>query len=81
LILHLCLILFFSLGKANQLGPPALDALKKGLQDHLRMLKQTETNTKQPNAVLEHDAAKRRADKLAEILRVFFTFESLYLFF
>nr|CAD2186101.1 unnamed protein product [Meloidogyne enterolobii] len=63
------LSLILTLGKANQLGPPALDALKKGLQDHLRMLKQTETNTKQPNAVLEHDAAKRRADKLAEILR------------
>ncbi|CAK5088596.1 unnamed protein product [Meloidogyne enterolobii] len=44
------LSLILTLGKANQLGPPALDALKKGLQDHLRMLKQTETNTKQPNA-------------------------------
>jgi hypothetical protein len=36
------------------------------------MLRQTESSTKQPNVVLEHDMAKRRADKLAEILRVTF---------
>ena len=64
---------YLRLEKTNQLGP-AMDALKKRLQDHLRMLKQTESNTKQPNAVLEHDASKRRADKLAEILRVILHF-------
>lgn len=57
-----------TLEKNCQLGP-VVDALNKRLQEHVRVLKHTETSTKQPNVVLEHDMAKRRADKLAEILR------------
>uniref|UniRef100_A0A914GXK3 Conserved oligomeric Golgi complex subunit 7 n=1 Tax=Globodera rostochiensis TaxID=31243 RepID=A0A914GXK3_GLORO len=57
-----------TIDKTSQLGS-SVDTLNKRLQEHLRMLRQNESSAKQPNAVLEYDMAKRKVDKLAELLR------------
>uniref|UniRef100_A0A183BKL5 Conserved oligomeric Golgi complex subunit 7 n=1 Tax=Globodera pallida TaxID=36090 RepID=A0A183BKL5_GLOPA len=57
-----------TIDQTSQLGSN-VDTLNKRLQEHLRMLRQNESSTKQPNAVLEYDMAKRKVDKLAELLR------------
>ncbi|KAL3103004.1 hypothetical protein niasHT_026452 [Heterodera trifolii] len=63
--------------KTNQLGT-SVDALNKRLQEHMRMLRQNENSTKQPTAVLECDMAKRKVDKLAEVLKAKLIWSNAY---
>jgi len=60
----------FRIEKSKQLGA-ASEQLDKRLQEHIRMLRQNESTLGSSKLdVLEYDSAKNRADTLAEILRV-----------
>lgn len=48
----------------------SIENLDKGLQEHTHMLRQNENSLSTTNKVLEYDLAKRKADKLVDVLKV-----------
>lgn len=65
--------MFYRVERIQQLGT-SIEHLDNRLQDHTQMLRQNEGSLSTTNTVLEHDLAKSKADKLAEVLKVILLF-------